>query len=281
VHKYWPDITKGIDHTIKERHLREFDRLYEAKECYEYELIKKLVLNIQENRLPKRKIFNWARGLARIRIPTWYNSLIRQRESIQILNEPCELEFDETGNVTDIGLVNSEWMPIVNPPNPYAASPEDLIINCELSQIIKQIPSIVGNLKRKRASEWKRILELQLSGVDVLPKHGKRLGIKSCEVASLKHQALKIAGEILAAIFPELVGVQALFWAQKGKTWHVEKSTFKERCVLFRDPHVSRKIACTLRTLSVIDGGKVKKPDRWNTEMATRKSDIAINDEAA
>jgi hypothetical protein len=261
VYSDWSEIIKGINYAIQRDELRELEGIADRIESYEYELLRKRINDILEDNIPKRTIFNWAKGHARKRKPSWYNSLFRQRESIQIQYEPCEIEYDEIGNIADLGFDNSEWMPIVDPPNPFTCTPEDLIINFELSEIIKQLPSIVGSSNRKRKSEYQRILELQLSGVDVRPKHGKQLGIEKDDVANLKFQAIKFAAQILAEIFPELEETQAVFRTQKGKSWNSIKSNFNERKNLYRQLYSKEMEPRTIRVLKVIDGSKEQEPD--------------------
>jgi len=254
VYANWPEIARGIDYALQRGELSEFDRLFDIKESYEYELVTKHVNDILEGNVSNRKIVNWAKGLALKRKPSWHNCLFRQRESIRLRCKPCKIEYDETGNIADLGFADAEWMPIVNPPNPFAATAEDLVINKELSTIIRQLPSIVGSSKRKRASEYQRILQLQLSGVDVKRKHAKQLGIKSDQVASRKHQAIKFAGQILAEIFPDLKEAQAVFRVQKAKSWNVERSTFEKRKALYRKPYCEEMQPRTIRVWGVVDG---------------------------
>ena len=199
-----------------------------------------------------KSVIKWAKKLCAKRKNSWHDSNIRQRENVHISAKPFHIEYDECGNVVDVGLSDLGYLPIVNAPNPLYCTSEDFVINQELTEIIRQLPSKVGSLKKKRAAEYKRILKLQLSGVDVKPCHGTQLGIKSAEVASLKLQAFNCAGKILSGIFPELKKAQALYKDQKCKKWKIDRSTFEERKGLYRDPNYEEPRL--VRAWSVLQG---------------------------
>lgn len=257
---YWQPISDGIHEATKNDRLEGLEKFEEKKESLEYNLLIKGTPYLLSNRPQKKSVKKWAKKLTSKRKYTWKSSLIRQCEAIQVMPRPYAIVFEEDGSIADIGLADCEWKLQIKPPG-HNSNPEKFMLEMEIYRIVSLLTSIVGSSKKKRASEYERILELQLNGVDVKPEHGKQLGIKGDEVANRKIQAKKFAGQIFADIFPELENSQSLYRAQKGKTWHVTRSTFKERGALYQDPYVEEKEPRTIRVWKVIVGSKGQEPD--------------------
>jgi hypothetical protein len=246
VFQYWVPIQRGINDATKDDALYELENFDQLKESLGYNLLIKDIPYILSKQPSKNSVYLWAKKLAGKRKFSWMASLIRQREAIRVMPKSYRLVFSEDGSLSDISLTSAGWQPQINPPN-YNCDPENFLLNKEIFKMILFLPSIVGALNRKRAKEYQRILELQLSGVDVRPHHGKQLEIPETKVTSIKWQAFKHSNEIFVTFFPNLEQAQALYRAQKGKTWHVEKSNSKDRNRLYRGPFRAARGACTSR----------------------------------
>jgi hypothetical protein len=260
VFSYLIPIREGIHEATKTENLYELEKFDEIKECFEYALLMKGTPYLLSNRPQEKYVKKWAKKLTSKRKNSWKTSLIRQREAIRVMPRPCAIVFEEDGDIIDFSFCDSDWKPQINPPG-HSSDPEKFLLEMEIYQIVSLLPSIVGSSKKKRSLEYQRVLELQLSGVNVTPDHSKRLGVKCGEMASVKHQAFKVGGESLAKIFPELERAQTLYWTQKGKTWHVKRSTFEVRGALYQDPYVEEKEPRTIRVWEVIVGSRGQEPD--------------------
>jgi hypothetical protein len=146
--------------------------------------------------------------------------------------------------------------------------PEACLLKREEYEKVMGISSEVGKSDRKWASVYRKILEIQLSGTDVLPDSLELVGLETAKkLREMKSQAFKAAGKVLAKEYPDLKSKQALYKAQRGKKHKISKSTFEKRKALYRDPLASEIEPRLIRHLRVIDGRK--SPDKHPTESKT------------
>jgi hypothetical protein len=258
VFSYLIPIREGIHDATKDDVLVEWESLEQQKESLGYNLLIKAIPYILFRQPSRNSVYKWAKRLAGKRKYSWMTSLIRQRESIQIMPNPQRLIFDEDRNIVDFSFTDSEWKPQIDPPS-HDCDPEKFLLDMETYKKVNLLPSIISSTKRKRTSEYLQILLAQLDGLDVKPDHGPQLGITEENVTPFKNQLMETLRKILIQDDPELADRIELYKAQRGKSWNVERSNFEERKALHRDPYAGQKIACTIRVWRAIDGNKGKK----------------------
>jgi len=247
-------ILVGIDKATMDDGLPRLENWEDIRECYSYELALQGVDYLLMKNPSMNQVVKWAKGLTEIRKGSWFDSLIRQRESIHIHSEPAILEHDEEGEILEIGLPESGWAYPLNAPNPYRLNPEEYLLWTERYQKIVQLPSAVGSLRAKRASDWRVILDTWLGGKEPMARDAKKLGLPKNEFTSLKHQAKGKAKMILAQDDEEVAEKQALYKTQKNKKYKIRKSTFANRKVLFRARDTEEEKPRLIRHWKVIDG---------------------------
>jgi hypothetical protein len=246
----------GIEKATRYDSLHDFEGFDERKEAFEYELLVKGSKFIIEERPPKGAIVNWTKKLTNHRKRSWYIQKARQIESIQIMDRSCVLEFDDEGEIKDSGYFISDWIPPLTPPDFSKLDPETCLIQTELSEAVKNLPSEVGESGKKWAKVYKKILQMQLDGIEVRKKHTHLLGVDKDNVANLKFQTRELARKILAVKFPGLEHKQAIYKAEKKKKRKISKSTFRQRQELKRETNSEEMKPRTIRVLKVIAGGK-------------------------
>ena len=278
---YLEPIRSGINKATKDDGLDEFEHFESVKESFEYNLLIKATPYILCKRPLNKSVEKWAKKLTMRRKYSWKDWLISQRESIQINAKSYRLVFNEIGDLTDFGLPDSEWIPPINSPNPFVTSPEDCLIELEKTYLIQKLFAIIGDLDRKRAQEFLRIFLTQMNGFDITSKFGEKLAIPENDVANFKIQMIEAVRKFLIAIDPDLEKKITLYKLSKGKTWKIQRSTREERRALYRDPYAGQKIACILRVLRVIDGGKGEGPAPCKLEAVADKSEAAEKNEVA
>jgi hypothetical protein len=256
---YFESIKKGIERAARDIDPVSLDGLESYKESFTYELAEKFREEIMRDKPPKKRIEVRARKLAFKRKKSWFDSMLRQKESIQLNAKPCYVTFCETGSFLDVGFPSSEDWPIFTTlSNPYEMNPEQCICYDQVIKMVRALPNIVGSLKRKRASEYEAVLKIQLSGEDVLPPHRDLIGAKSDEeLKGWKFQAFTLAGRVMAEIFPELEEKQALYRKQRGKKYKIRKSTFQDRKKLFRKYGSKETEPGPITVWKMIEGKKV------------------------
>ena len=137
--------------------------------------------------------------------------------------------------------------------DPYRTDPEAYLLRVEEMEHVKKLPEIVGGCGKTWASLYQRILEIQLSGEDVGPRHREMLGVETNKkLTEFKCQAKRLAEEKSAETFPDLKERQKVYKDQKGKKWKVQKSTSKERRELYRDPFREQIKPSPVRHLKVV-----------------------------
>lgn len=280
VDNYWPYIWEGIDWGTKYDNLDEFERVEEVKESFEYALVIQSIEYILQKKPSKSSVMYWAQKLTWRRKPSWYLSRIRQRENIQLAAKPFEMEFDEEGEIVNIGLSETEWQPLVNPPDPFSIqNPEEYMIAVGDYHKIKALPGEVGSMeRRKHAKLNQKILEMQFDGIKVLPKHGPLLGIPEDKVAVFKFHMKKDARKIIAKGDNEMEDKQTMYDTQKGREWEIKKSTFPERRAYYRDSNYEEPRL--IRDWKVIKGGSGQDEVVPDPELSIQNSE-AINDDIA
>jgi hypothetical protein len=261
---------EGIHDATKDDVLLEWESLEQQKESLGYNLLIKAIIYILCRQPSRNSVYRWAKRLAGKRKYSWMTSLIRQRESIQIMPNPQRLIFDEDRNIVDFSFTDSEWKPLIDPPS-HDCDPEKFLLDMETHRKVELLPSIIGSLKRKRSSEYLQILLAQLDGLDVKSCHGPQFGIPEVNVAARKNQLKEALREILIQDDPDLADRIAIYQAQRGKSWNIERSTFEERKALHRDPYAGQKIACTIRVWRAIDGNKRKKANTDEIQISAVK----------
>jgi hypothetical protein len=278
-------IFKGINKATVRDGLGEFERFDEVKESFGYELIIQNSDYILAKRPPENKIIRWAYRLTSIRKPSWGNSLIRQWETMAIHSaqyKRIEYRDEETDMIaTDVTLANSEWLPPIDPPNPFNNNPEEMILEFEALHKVQQLPDAVGSIPKKHAAEYQGILEAQLGAIDVKSEHGVMFGIQDDDVKDIKHQAIEAAREIVAEGDEETAEKQQLYKAQKGKKWKANKSTFKQRKALHRYPYAEEHEPKLIRLWRVVDGQKGKSSGSTISKPNDRWVDVTYDAEAA
>ena len=240
---FWEKIVGMINYTIGlDSELSELESLEAKKfnlECYH--LIKGIEY-LKKNKLKKLKRFRQARKITYWRKLSMHDSLIRQRENIQINGKNYKIEKDDEGHTIDIGYPDPEfdWASLVYFPDISKMDPEQFCIQAEMYQKLNQVPSLLLSSNKKRAPEFLRIFETQMQGVDVSSDHGPELGIDEENIANFKHQLIEYLRVIFSEADPELSDKINTYRAQKGKEWEVKKSTADERKALFRDPYFEK-----------------------------------------
>ncbi len=243
---------KAIEYVAKEEYWSDYELFEQIKENYSYEFICQRMESLLMTKPPLSNVFYWAKKLCSVRKPSWIESDVRRRESVSVMTMPLEIEYGETGAIADFGLSDSVWEPPINPPDLCKRNTENCIMDLDIYQITKQLPSIVGAMKVKWASVYEKILTLQLNGTDVCSRHSPLFGIKPEEVKDLKFQARQIARKVLVDFFPELAERQALYDVQKGKKWRIKKSNFEDRRALYQQPNSAEMEPRTIRDWKVI-----------------------------
>jgi hypothetical protein len=277
---YLIPIRNGIHDAAQDDVLRELESFEQIKESFEYNLLIKAIPYILSKKPKKSSVYRWAKRLAVKRKYSWMTSLIRQRESIQIMPNPYKLIFDEERNIVDFSFTDSEWKPQINPPG-HDCDPEKFLLDMETYKRVDLLPSIIGSSKRKRTSEYLQILSAQLDGSDVKSGHGPQFGIPHENVASIKNQLKEALRKILIQDDPDLADRIVLYKAQRGKSCKIEKSTFEERRALHRDPYSGQKIACTIRIWRALDGNKRQAADSDEIQAGAVKLKTRKNGKAA
>lgn len=253
---YRDTVLAAIDKATIDDRLKRLENWEDVKECYSYELTIQGMDYLLTKRPSKNQVIKWAKGLTRIRKGSWFDSLIRQIESIQIEAKPFILQFDDEGEIVETGLPESGWVPPLNPPDPHKLNPEECLLRWEDLQKIQHLPSDVGSLQAKRASEWEVILFAWLQGKETTRRNAKELGIPEDEAISLKHQAKEKAKMIFAQNDEDVAEKQALCNVQKGKKHKIKRSTFEERKALFTGQVSEEKESRLIRHWNVISGGQ-------------------------
>jgi len=265
---YRPVIRKGIQAATVDDKLRDYEHFEAKKECYEYELLIRLSRTFFSESPMLKTVKNWARKLTNIRKPSWHVAGIRQRESIQVMSGDHIFEYDDAGTIIATGLDNQDRIPHFSLSRQVDCDPEQSMIAKEQHMIVDQFAKHLRNSKKKRASEYLRIYQLQMSGVDVGEQHSTLLGIPKNKVKNYKHQMVEELRKFICSIDPDTLKQIGIFKGQKGKNWEVEKSTFQERTELNRvNPDGEEKKPKNLRVWRVLPGGE-KKPQRPETVSA-------------
>ena len=220
----------------------ELESLEEKKfnlECYH---LIKAIEYLKKYNPTELMISSQARKITYWRNIALHDSLIRQRENIQINAKDYKIQKDDEGNAIDVGHPDPEfdWVSLVYFPDISKMDPQQCFIQAEKYQKLNQVPSLLFSSNKKRAPEFLRIFETQMQGVDVLKEHGPELGIDEENIANFKHQLIEYLRVIFSEADPELSDKINTYRAQKGKKWEVKKSTAKERKALFRDPYFEK-----------------------------------------
>lgn len=276
---YLPCIMKGIGFATQYDGLDEFEGFSNRKESYAYELLIQGADYILKHEPPEGKVVYWAKKLCSNRKHTWNDSKIRQRENIQLMEKPLKVELNEESKIVDYWFPETEWQPLINPPDPFKHNPEGYMIAVEEYLNIVSLPDKVGSMKRrKHAKLYQKIIGMQFDGFEVLPKHGELFDIPEENVATFKNQMLKCAREVIARGDEEIVKNQQIYKDQKGKKWKIKKSTFPERKAHFRDPHYDAPRL--IWDWKVIKGNGVQVEVGPASEAGIHRSE-ALNDIAA
>lgn len=249
-------IRGGIEAATRYDRFDSFDVFEDIKEAYSIELIEKWTPGIlAESPPPPKTIFWKALSHTNIRKGSWYDILTRSWESFATLPKVYVFEYDQDGHIADFAFSESEWAPPINPPDPHKTDPEKFLLELETYLTVDSLPSVIGAMRRKHAREYQRILEMQLDGLEVRPKHAPELGIRTEDLTHLKHQMKRRAREIVAENDPDLEEKQKVYDAQRGQKWTIKKSTFKERKASYAD-NVRKNEPRTIRDWKVLNGGK-------------------------
>lgn len=256
---YWPFILKGISRAVRYDNLDKLERFEELKESFEYALLIQGAEYFMREKPERKSVSFWAMKHTLRRKQSWYLSQIRQRENIQTIADDFILVKDEEDEITEIGLPESNWEPTLKLLDPSNLTPEEYLIALENYHKIKQFLHEAWSLKiRKHTKLYLQILEMILSGVEVLPKHAVLFGIPKEKMASFKNQAINWMMEIIGQEDEEIFKKQEIFRAQKKKKWRIEKSTFQQRRELHQDPYYEKPHL--IRHWKIIKGNGQGKP---------------------
>ena len=280
--EYFQSILTGIERATINDGFDRLDGFETFKEKFFYELLELFMEDILSECPPKRTIEYRAKRLTSRRKKSWFAAIIRQKETIQANAEPSFVIPGDDGAFCDVKIFPEiDWQSFLLPASPYIADPEECLCQKQLREIVTKLPSSVRASKRKRSPEWAMILDLQLSGKDVLPEHKEQVGANSDkQLREWKSQAFDEAGRCLAVHLPELEIQQALYKEQRGKKYQVQKSTFKKRKNLHRKPRTQEMEPKTIRLWKVIDGkGRAKEILRRRPDK--RRNDVLQDDRAA
>ncbi|WP_419656042.1 uncharacterized protein Dvar_51470 [Desulfosarcina variabilis str. Montpellier] len=251
---YRPIVQKGIQMAINGTYLYELFDIDETIECYVYEIMIKLKADIL-NQKTKKNIFYRTKKLATIRRYTWLRRLDNQKETLQVYNENQHIVTNTDGSFIDAEIPQNDFELSVNPSAIHHINPENYLKRKQLNKIIQNLPQIIGSLDIKRAHLFKEILQMQLSGTDVVGKHRIKLGLQSDkQVREFKCQAFKLAQEIMTEIVPELKEYQYSYRKQYGRKWKIIKTTFNERKEFFKKQTAKEMGPVTIRIWHIYKG---------------------------
>lgn len=259
VKSYWPAIHTAIElATNHDESLQQLEKLEEKKECFEYSLLIQATPHILANCPTNKNVIKWAKRRTSTRKNSWGNDLIRQRESIRVAAEGHRLSRDDEGRITDVGFSDREWMPMVSPPNPWTYDPEQMYFALEATREVEGLAENLGKTGKKRSLEYQHICALQLLGIDVVSKHGSKLGVPNDKVSGYKIQMRNESRKHLIKHYPHLETKHAVYDDQRGQKWDVKRSNFRERKALYRDTRYAEEMKPSrVRHFKVIDGRKV------------------------
>lgn len=242
IENYRQAILTGIDKITTDCGLEELENWESIKESFSYEIITPRIAQYLQGEFSVPQACQLGKKLTLRRQGTWFDSLIRKRESLRVCTSDLKVashyDEDEEKMVYEVTAGLPDWAPPIDPLDPYKTDSESLLLRLEEMKEVKKLPELLGKSGRKHAHRYRRIAEIQLSGVDVGAMHRDSLGAETEEeVRSLKHQTFRFAGEIFAKTFPDLEEKQRVYRTQKGKKWEIKESTFDERKKLYRDPY--------------------------------------------
>ena len=271
---YSQSVRRGIEAaTCQEKH-NNSARFIEEKEKYYYELMILFLGDILNQHPSQQSIKKRAKILASTRKKSWKEAHTRQEETVHVNAVPCDLVLGEDGCLMDVNVSSeTDWQSFFLPPDPYRMNPEECLCQKQLQEMVTDIASNVRAQKRKRSQEWATILDIQLSGKDVLPEHKEQVGADSPkQLRELKSQAFNEAGRCIAEHIPDLEEKQALYKKQKGKKYHIQKSTFEQRKALYREPKTRDMEPRTIRVWKVLErknesNGRPDSPDNVLIEI--------------
>lgn len=261
---YRQNILKGIEQATWMDDLEEWDIFEEVKESYSYELaVKGMDYYFQKKPLHYQVKF-WAKKLTYKRKPSWHKSYRKQLEAIQAYAKPVFTDHNDCGEIIDIGLPSEiDWCFPFDSSEIYKTDPETITIHKNTFEILKKVPGMVGEKKRKWAKIYKEILILQQQlRRAVTEKHRHRLEIPNDKrVADLNYQAIQSAIKVLIDIFkkgfPEFEERYPIYRIEKGKKRKTKKSTFTQRDEERRNQYIKESYK-DLRIWKVLEGGKGK-----------------------
>jgi hypothetical protein len=236
VFSYESTILGGIESAIKYTDLRELSTIDEKIANYHLELLCKFAPEIANENPTKDSIFHRAKTLTWIRLPTWGDELLKQRDAA-IRNGKCSvIQRDEDGEIIDKGFSHSEdWDLGPNGLNPYWTDPETICIRKgERATFVKAFKKLCS-MKKKHREVYIRIISLLLSGIRVGKRHADALGIREEEVAPRVFETIKILKELVAELCPATVERQRIAENQKFPPHKCEKKTFEELKRSYRD----------------------------------------------
>ena len=256
---YWPAIRKGVElATEADVDLQELEMLAKREECFEYYLLMKATPYILENCPSEKHEVYWAKRQTQRRKLSWYNDLIRQRDNIRVAAGGHRLCRDEESRITDVGLSDRKWVPVADPPNPWKADPEEMLLALEDTRTLEKLLERVGTLAGTNARKYQWILEQWLAGTEPTPDDGPSLGVKADYVTILKHHAKKYAMRIMAEQDVGIAEKQAWAKSSSAEKRTIKKSTSKELKALYRYTRYAEEMKPgPVRHLRVIDGQKV------------------------
>jgi hypothetical protein len=252
---YRDSALTGITKITQSCCLEELENWENTKESFSYEIITQRLQQFLSGEFSVAQTVQLAKKLTLRRQGSWFLALIRQRENLQIFPQEFILEWDEEDGVHDVGAGQSEWTPPLAPLDPYRTDPEACLLRVEEMEHVEKLPEMVGKCGKEWASLYQRILEFQLSGEDVGPRHRERLGVETDKkLREFKWQAKREAEEKSVEVFPDLEERQKVYREQRGKEWKVEKSTGAERRRLYRDPYKAQFQPSPVKHIPVVNG---------------------------
>jgi len=252
IETYRQAMLSGINKITRGYGLEELENWEDVKEEFLYEVITPRIPLYVRGDFSIPQAVQLAKELTLKRQGSWYRSVFRQRENLQIYPDDFIVERDEEGEVCGVASALPDWAPPSAPMDPYRTDPEAYLLRVEEIEHVKKLPEIVG-VWGKWASLYQRILEIQLSGEDVGPRHREMLGVETNKkLIEFTWQAKHLAEEKSAETFPDLKERQKVYKDQKGKKWKIQKSTSKERRALYRDPFREQIKPSPVRHLKVV-----------------------------